>query len=190
MARHITYANVTATLALIIATSGVSYAAGVLPRNSVGSLQLKDDAVTSRKIRSGAVGATDLARSVRAQLDAAGRRGDTGLQGPPGAAGATGPQGPAGSKGDKGDRGLSTAASRHVPNMNGIACGQDVVVGSTRGLLAGSNPETPADPYTAAPGTYVLELVVLSQGPPCAAAKPDFGWNQGAAMGYVLVGSA
>jgi hypothetical protein len=124
MARHVSYANVTATLALIIATSGVSYAAVAVPRNSVGSRQLKDNAVTSRKIRGGAVGVTDLARSVRARLDAAGR------QGAPGAPGAMGPQGPPGAKGDKGDRGLNSAASRQVPNMDNIACGQDVVVGS------------------------------------------------------------
>ncbi|HMJ35170.1 MAG TPA: collagen-like protein [Baekduia sp.] len=249
MARHITYANVTATLALIIATSGVSYAAISIPRNSVGSPQLKRNAVTSTKIRTGAVGTTDLARSVRARLDAAGRRGPTGLTG---AAGTTGPQGP---KGDKGDRGLNAAASRQVPNVNDIACGQDVVVGSTpltvtepsrvwthaHGsianeqsgnteaglwlrlrdagntttlavsvaawdgrlvaqsvspldtgglLLAGSNPNAPADPYTVAPGSYVLELVVLTQGSACMTAKPRFGWNQGAAMGYVLVGTA
>jgi hypothetical protein len=57
-------------------------------------------------------------------------------------------------------------------------------------LLAGSNPETAADIYTAAPGTYVLELVARSQGTACATSKPSFGWNQGAAMGYVLVGTA
>ena len=37
MSRNVSYANVTATLALVIATSGVSYAATMIPRNSVGS---------------------------------------------------------------------------------------------------------------------------------------------------------
>jgi hypothetical protein len=42
-------------VALIVAIGGTSYAALSLPRNSVGSEQLKDGAVTSAKIKSGAV---------------------------------------------------------------------------------------------------------------------------------------
>jgi hypothetical protein len=58
-------------------------------------------------------------------------------------------------------------------------------------LLAGEDPNGPADPYTAATGTYVLEFIARIQGSACAGPnKPDFGWNQGAAMGYLLVGPA
>ena len=120
MSRHISYANVTATLALIIATSGVSYAAIVIPRNSVGSAQLKPNAVTSAKIRNNSVAAADLSTGVRSELNAAGARGATGAQGP------SGNTGPAGAKGD---RGLNVAGSRQVPNVQAIACGTDVVVG-------------------------------------------------------------
>jgi hypothetical protein len=49
------YANVTATLALIVALGGTSYAAINLPANSVGSKQLKKNAVTNSKLRSNAV---------------------------------------------------------------------------------------------------------------------------------------
>ena len=49
------YANVTATMALIVALGGTSYAAIALPANSVGSRQLKRDAVTNSKLDSGAV---------------------------------------------------------------------------------------------------------------------------------------
>ena len=49
------YANVTATLALIVALGGTSYAAVILPRNSVGSKQLKKGAVTNSKLRTSAV---------------------------------------------------------------------------------------------------------------------------------------
>jgi len=55
---------------------------------------------------------------------------------------------------------------------------------------AGDNIEGPADPYTAPPGSYVLQLTVRSQGGTCTTALPDFGWNQGAAMGYLLVSAA
>jgi hypothetical protein len=56
MRPKLTYANVTATLALIIAVGGASaFAATQLPKNSVGSKQLKSNAVTTAKIKDGAV---------------------------------------------------------------------------------------------------------------------------------------
>ena len=45
------YADVTASLALILALGGTSYAVTSLPRNSVGTKQLKADAVTSSKVQ-------------------------------------------------------------------------------------------------------------------------------------------
>ncbi len=49
------YANVTATLALIVALGGTSYAAIKLPSNSVGSKQIKKRAITHSKLRANAV---------------------------------------------------------------------------------------------------------------------------------------
>jgi hypothetical protein len=48
--KRITYANVTATLALVVALSGGAYAVATLPRNSVGTPQLKNDAVKTSKV--------------------------------------------------------------------------------------------------------------------------------------------
>jgi hypothetical protein len=45
-----TYANVVATLALFVALGGASYAAISLPAHSVGTVQLRDGAVTWRKL--------------------------------------------------------------------------------------------------------------------------------------------
>ena len=59
--RHFTFANVIACLALFIALGGASYAAFKLPRNSVGTRQLKNGAVTGAKIRKGAVTAASIA---------------------------------------------------------------------------------------------------------------------------------
>lgn len=90
-----------ALLALFIALGGTSYAAVSLPRNSVGSLQLRKAAVTESK----------LSRGVRTKLNKkvkAGREGTTGPAGAPGGkgdAGATGSQGPAGPRGDAGAQG-------------------------------------------------------------------------------------
>ena len=87
-APQLTYANVTASLALFIALGGTSYAVTQLPRDSVGNRQLKAGAVTSSKIRNGAVSRADLATSAR------GARGPRGLAGPAGTDGAAGPPGP------------------------------------------------------------------------------------------------
>ena len=57
---RLTYANVTATLALFIALGGSTYAATQLPPNSVGSQQLKPNAVTSSKVRDHSLTATDI----------------------------------------------------------------------------------------------------------------------------------
>jgi hypothetical protein len=43
-------ATVIAVIALVIALGGTSYAAVTLPRNSVGTAQLKNNAVTSLKV--------------------------------------------------------------------------------------------------------------------------------------------
>jgi hypothetical protein len=54
--RHkLTYANVMATVAVFIALGGASYAAVNLPKNSVGSRQIKTGAVTGTKLKNGAV---------------------------------------------------------------------------------------------------------------------------------------
>jgi hypothetical protein len=90
MLRHIrqrlSYANVTATLALFVALGGTSYAAITLPRNSVGPAQIRTGAVGSTEIRDRSVHLKDLTRSTRRAL-----KGGTGAQGP------AGPAGPAGS---------------------------------------------------------------------------------------------
>jgi hypothetical protein len=58
---RLTYANVIATLALFIALGGASYAAVKLPKNSVGSRQIKNGAVTRAKIGKNAVTAASIA---------------------------------------------------------------------------------------------------------------------------------
>jgi hypothetical protein len=47
---RLTYANAMATVAVFLALGGVGYAATALPANSVGTKQLKDNAVTGAKV--------------------------------------------------------------------------------------------------------------------------------------------
>ena len=81
-----------ALLALFVALSGASYAAVQLPRNSVGSKQIRDNAVVSAKVRNGSLLAEDF---MAGQLPR-GERGETGERGPAGSQGATGAEGPRG----------------------------------------------------------------------------------------------
>jgi hypothetical protein len=78
-------ALVVACLALLVALSDVGWAtvSQLVPRSSVGTAQLRNNAVTSLKIKNGQVKLADLSRSAR-------RPGPRGLRGP------AGPAGPAG----------------------------------------------------------------------------------------------
>jgi hypothetical protein len=84
----LTYSNVISTLCLLLLLGGgTAYAATHLPKNSVGTGQLKNGAVTRTKLSAGAKAAL------------------IGRQGPVGPQGAVGPQGPKGDKGDRGEKG-------------------------------------------------------------------------------------
>src|ERR1700712_5609532 len=57
---RLTFANIVACLALFVALGGAGYAATALPKNSVGSKQLKNGAVTTAKLKAKAVTAAKL----------------------------------------------------------------------------------------------------------------------------------
>jgi hypothetical protein len=82
-------AMVIACTALLFSLGGVGYAAVVLPANSVGTKQLKKNAVVAAKVKDGSL----LRRDFKSGQIPAGPRGVAG------ATGATGPQGPAGPAG-------------------------------------------------------------------------------------------
>jgi hypothetical protein len=58
--RHLSFANVTALLALFVALGGTGYAAISIPANSVGAGQIRPDAVGASEIRRGAVGRSEI----------------------------------------------------------------------------------------------------------------------------------
>jgi Collagen triple helix repeat (20 copies) len=89
--------NTIALLALFIALSGTTYAAStLLPRNSVGTAQLKNGAVTKKKINKKTIRALKGNRGPRGLTGAQGARGPTGAQGTQGIQGIQGIQGPSG----------------------------------------------------------------------------------------------
>ena len=76
-----------ASIALLVALGGTSWAAVTLAPRSVNSAALQTGAVNSRVIQNGQVKASDLGAGVI-------RRGPAGAQGAPGPSGPTGPAGP------------------------------------------------------------------------------------------------
>jgi hypothetical protein len=113
MLRHLRH-HAVAYVALFVALGGTTYAA-TLPRDSVGTQQLKKGAVTASDVRRGAITSTavrdrslrasDFARGVLPAAGATGPQGPVGPQGVPGSAGATGATGAAGPRGLPGDTG-------------------------------------------------------------------------------------
>ena len=82
--RHLTPSMVIALIALFLALGGVSYAAMEIPRNSVGTSQLKASAVTSTKVKDRSLLARDfkIGELPRGEQGPAGERGATGATGP------------------------------------------------------------------------------------------------------------
>lgn len=101
--------SVTALALAVFSTTPVGEAAQrlVLPKDSVGAVQLKQNAVTGLKVKNGSLTASDFGVG---QLPAGpqgpkGDKGESGARGPAGPKGDTGPKGPAGPKGDTGPSG-------------------------------------------------------------------------------------
>jgi hypothetical protein len=101
---RLTFSNVIAMSALFIALGGAAYAATQLPKNSVGTQQLKKGAVTKAKIKPATV---DALR------------------------GATGPAGPAGAPGQPGPAGGTLPAGVTLRGALGFGRVEDVTTGGS-----------------------------------------------------------
>lgn len=97
MPRSTSYANVAATLALVVALGGTSYAAAMITGadikdGTVSSADIKNSSVKSKDIRNGTLRVKDFKASTKNALT-----GPAGADGADGAPGPAGPAGPAGS---------------------------------------------------------------------------------------------
>lgn len=147
---NVNSANVMATVAVVIALGGTSYAALTLPRNSVGERQIRAGAVRTSEVRNGTLGIKDLSSDARTSLR--------------GATGPTGPQGPAGPAGTQlyavvsaaGERIAGTATSGGSSGGTG-----SYLIGfarSVQGCAATATLGT-ADGSTAVPGRITVNIV-------------------------------
>lgn len=151
-----------ASVALFLTLSGTSVAdvAQVVPPNSVGTPQLRANAVTSPKVRNGSLRVVDLAPAARRAL-----RGQRGPAGP------AGPQGP---KGDKGDPG--SAGTAGVTEVELVTRTSDATSASPRQLSV----LCPAGKRAIAGGTQVpfnVAGLVLVASIPIVADGSAIGWR-------------
>lgn len=150
-----------ALLALVVALGGVSWAAATLPRNSVGTPQLKAEAVTGAKVRDRSLTARDFAAD---QVPA-------GARGPAGPAGLAGPPGEPGEPGAAGSPAYALVTGRGVISQQNRSFSLD----GTRTVVGGADDVTTLSPSvpttlrnlrveaTVAPGAasfYALTVVV------------------------------
>ena len=115
---------VVAGAALLVALGGTSIAAvSQLPRGSVGTPQLKSNAVTSPKVLNRSLLAVDFKQG-QIPRGPRGLRGFPGPEGAPGAAGAVGPSGPSGPSGPAGPAGTVTRLTAVVNGTGSLARSQ------------------------------------------------------------------
>jgi hypothetical protein len=143
---RLSYANVTASLALFIALGGTGYAAVTLPRNSVGSAQLRTNAVGTKEIRRGAVRSSDI-RNRTIRLDDLATSTRNTLRGTPG------PTGPAGK---------DAATYRAAINLVGGIAGGNARGGAHQ---LGSNLYSVEFPADVSACTYSATLAAVQNGP-------------------------
>jgi hypothetical protein len=166
MRGNLTYSNVISTLCLVLLLGGgTAWAATRLPGNSVGTKQLKKEAVTPAKLSKAA-----KATLVGAQgpLGPQGRQGDKGDKGERGERSERGERGPEGPEGKPGEAGATDAVVRYGPeielpgNAGAFASSfaechaGEVAVGGGYEIV-GSPSYVIARPTTDAPGVIVEE---------------------------------
>lgn len=113
--RHVSYANVMATVGVFIALGGVGYAAVTLPKDSVSSGQVKNSSLTGADVKNSSLTGSDIKNKSLTPADFSGS-----VQGPAGAQGAQGPKGDSGAKGDTGPAGPLLDALPSGKTLRGV----------------------------------------------------------------------
>ena len=181
ISKRLTFANVMASVAMFIALGGASYAAVSLPRNSVGTKQLRPQAVkrtdlaprsvSKSKLANRAVTKRALSRWIRGQLRRRAAAGPTGPTGPRGPQGQAGPRGPGALPVRYSAAASATPVSTRILEAGGLTVSVSCALGgggtamnfSVRSAQAGTLNETVisdsgTDPTGGAPADFTSNL--------------------------------
>ncbi len=157
-------ALVVASAALFVALGGTSIAAvnAALPRNSVGTIQLKQNAVTGAKVRNGSLLRADFRRG---QIPA-GPRGGPGPAGPHGETGPSHPYAPEGNGPITIPAAPTTLANLSIPQAGSYVISAKTYVTSTAAGVATCRLEAGADvdqsqTYAGGATPFTLALLVV-----------------------------
>lgn len=142
------YANVTSTLALVIAIGGTTaYAANTIRsrdvvNNSLTSADIRNNSLTARDVRDNSLGSGDIRNNTLRARDFRAGELPAGATGPAGPAGPAGSAGPVGPKGDTGSTGAAGApgTARAFASVNNAGPSLDAT--RTKGFTAVSRPST------------------------------------------------
>ncbi len=154
--KKLNYANLMATLGVMSALGGTSYAAVKIDGSNV-----RDNSLTGRDVKNGSLTGTDIKdrsigpRDLEKKL--AGKRGPRGVTGPPGnhgTAGSIGPQGPAGQRGPS--LGTFVSGSGVDTVAGGFQSVESLTLGAGNWILLSSG-FVRNDAQTATKGTCILE---------------------------------
>lgn len=153
MRDRLTYANVMSSFAVFMVLGGSAYAAAKLPKNSVGTQQIKNRGVKSTDLAKGAVTSAAVKdgsltpADFKAGLPGATTPGSDGAGGAAGSSGPPGPQGPAGPPGPGAAAGRDGAALVTTFRNTGPISpnfGNSDVSGSNLPLMTGASWTQPA----------------------------------------------
>jgi hypothetical protein len=124
--RHITYANVTATVGLFLGIGiGTAWA---VEQNSIGAAQIKPNAVRTSELAQNAVTSDEVADGTLTRADLQNGLVTQGVHGADGAQGPIGPQGPVGPQGPPGADGTQLSDQHlldKLKNVDGAGSGLD-----------------------------------------------------------------
>jgi hypothetical protein len=125
---NLSYANVMSTIAVFVVLGGGAYAATKLPKNSVGTKQIKNGAVTKAKLAKGV-----LTAGPKGDPGVKGDKGDQGLPGANGTNGKDGTNGTNGTNGQDGQDGQRGPSSLQTAGAGDVADLDNTTTGSTLG---------------------------------------------------------